>query len=424
MASTEKTKFAQTVSNWWSKRSKTTLFFLIVVFPASIWWWHFAGDGNRLRSTLLAGISLASFTTGCLIGFVFSSYGEELSTIGKIRDWLIGALTGITLVEASRIREVIAKFAINPTDNEFALVASMAVVYLGLGFLFMFFQRELVLNVILAKSRAERGRLDGTQETTLAIQKLLAQLPPNVLTGVEDITEVQVSTNEKTDLKNALYSGDVEMFLKQADDAMRDGTQLDWDVVSKVAHIRYYRVYFETQNRSAAIDKALEWIERALVMNPLHTDLTMKYADMLDFDDQKQSSVAVLERLALQPDAPAVVNEWLGFYLRSDPQRVDDSISYSKRFLCMFPDDSDTQFNLAYAYGVKHCQQVRTGSPPDETSDTRRRALEYLSRALTLQPGFRHRVAKWVEQKKGFECFGSDPDFQALIRPGAENKTP
>ena len=59
----------------------------------------------------------------------------------------------------------------------------VAVLYAGLGFFFMFIERELILNVWLAQSRAERGRLEGTQEVGHVTLRLLQALPASVLSG-------------------------------------------------------------------------------------------------------------------------------------------------------------------------------------------------------------------------------------------------
>jgi hypothetical protein len=91
---------------------------------------------------------------GCLVGFLFTSYGQEEATVGKVRDWLVGGLTGLTIAEASNIKSLLGAFAIDSSTQEFAVVVSVAVLYTGLGFFFMFIERELILNVCLAQSRA------------------------------------------------------------------------------------------------------------------------------------------------------------------------------------------------------------------------------------------------------------------------------
>jgi tetratricopeptide (TPR) repeat protein len=427
--------FWERIQGLWHSLPKTSLFFFFAVLPASLWWWYYLGlcksqaelcQGRRM---MLVALSLASFMVGCLAGFVFTSYGEETGTVGKIRDWLIGGITGVTFVELFKgdggvFGSLLHRFTVPPgSDNDFALTVSVAVVYLSLGFLFMFFQRELILNVVLAKSRAERGELDGTRQTGLAIQKLLAQLPPSILAGVTDIGETdRVSKDEVQELSNTLYSDDVSTFLKQAENAAKNGVPLEWDTVYKVANVQYYRSYFAPDNqKSSQVRKALEWIRRALAMNPLHADLTMKCADMLGADGQSDAAIAVLEALRVRPEAPAVVEQWLGYYLRSIPSRADEAIKHSNRFLSFFPDDPDTAFNLAYAYGVKYCAAMKSGSQADAAAiESRNSVLRFLDKGLNAYPEFGAKVAQWRSQDRGLACFSEDADFKKLLEQAAE----
>ena len=406
----------------WRSIPKTSLFLAIVVAPVSVLWWRFAAHTSQMGAYLLVAVSVACFMVGTLVGFVFTSYGEEAVTIGKVRDWLIGGITALTAVQAGQgggvFKTFLLKFTTDENNgNQFGLVLSMAIVYFSLGFLIMFQWRELTWNVQLAKARAERGMLDGSRVTTAAVQKLLVQLPLELLTGVQDISETDVTSKEQEDLKNALYQDDVNTFLKQAGEALNSGLGLGWEDIYKVANIQYYRAYFETGDQHIVqVKKALQWISRALAFNPLHADLTMKYADMLGNDGQTSAAVAVLENLVVRPEAPAVAFEWLGYYLRSVPSRLDDSIRYSKKFLALFPEDNDTKFNLAYAYGAKYCQEFKkSGKGTNQDLSNRDEAIRLLRQALAEYPRFTEKVTKmWIEEKKGFECMSGDSEFKKL----------
>lgn len=417
--------------SFWRSIPKTSVFLAGVVTPASIWWWNFAGNNSEMGTYLLVAVSLACFMAGTLVGFVFTSYGEEAGTVGKVRDWLIGGITALTAVQAGQgggaFKTFLLKFTTDENNgNQFGLVLSMAIVYFTLGFLFMFRWRELTWNVQLAKARAERGMLDGSRQTTAAVQKLIVQLPHDVLTGVQDISQTDVSNKEQEDLKNALYQDDVNTFLKQADEALNSGQALGWEDIYKVANIHYYRAYFETGDQhSVQVKKALQWISRALALNPLHADLTMKYADMLGDDGQQGTAVAVLENLVVRPEAPAVAFEWLGYYLRSVPSRLDDSIRYSEKFLALFPEDNDTKFNLAYAYGARYCQELKKSGTTVPDSSDHDKALKLLREALTEYPEFKEKVTKdWLEEKKGFECMREDSEFKQLAEDLAKPNFP
>src|SRR3989454_10403680 len=389
----------------------------IVIAMASVVWWIIASQHLWWRLVLVIGLSLASFMVGCLVGFLFTSYGEESGTVGKIRDWVIGGITGLTIAKAGAIKGLLLTFAAGPGPSEFALTVSSAVSYAVLGFFFMFFQRELIWNVLVAESRAERGRLEGSQQAGQVIQQLLVKLPASLLTGVDYIDEVpEVNEGEAKGLKELLYSEDVEKFLKQAEDTAKGGC-VDWDIASKAAHIYYYRTYFEKGEQRSEVDKAVEWIIRALNMNPLHVDLTMKYADMLGANEEYEAAAAVLEKLAPKPEAPLLVKQWLGYYLRFLPDRLDDAIRYSEEYHRLFPDESDSFFNVAYAYAQKYCLELRTaGTTEDTQSKNRASALSTLKEALREDPKMKKRVRDdWTQPGEGFDCFLHDKDFRSLV---------
>jgi len=158
---------------------------------------------------------------------------------------------------------------------------------------------------------------------------------------------------------------------------------------------------------------------RALALNPLHSDLTMKYADMLGSDHQRDAAISVLEHLAIRPEAPFVVNQWLGYYLRDIPARVDDSISRSKKFLALFPEDSATRFNLAYAYGAKYCYEKKNGSKTPEHAD-KERSLEFLETALTGEPKFTTKIEGWTKHED-LKCVAAD--FKKIIEKVTEKES-
>ncbi len=399
--------------------SETTTWVAVAV--SSLVWWGIASHGSWQRLVLVVSLSLASFMVGSIAGFLFTSYGEETATVGKIRDWLIGGLTGLTIAKAGTIKALLLLFAAGPGPAEFAFALGNAILYAGTGFYFMFFQRELIFNVLLAKTRAERVKLEGTQQATTVVQQLLIKLPPSVLSGVDSIGETDIDADETTRLKGLLYSDDVEKFLGQAEEAARSG-QLDWDVTSKAAYIHYYRTYFEEKNREAETSKASEWIVRALNMNPLHMDLTMKYAEMLGNNKDYESTVAILERLVKVPEAPLIVREWLGFYLRYLPGRLDDAIRYSREYHQLFPEETDSLFNIAYAFAGKYCEELRVdGIEGKYESENRKQALSFLREALLDQPEMIQTVKRWTEPGRPFNCLLHDHDFRTIIRLPAED---
>jgi tetratricopeptide (TPR) repeat protein len=389
----------------------------------SIIWWTVAAQHSKTRLVLLMTLSLASLAVGCIVGFLFTSYGEEAGTVGKVRDWVVGGLTGITIVKAGAIKGLLLTFAAGPGPSEFGLVAGTAVTYSVLGFFFMFFERELFFNPLLAESRAQRERLEGTRQAAQVVQQALAALPISILSGVDDIDDIVDSRKAEAEkLGKSLDSPEVNKFLDEAEQAVQSGNA-DWDIVSKAANLYYYRTYFEKDEeiKRQKAEIADEWIQRALVMNPLHVDLTVKHAAMLDMMNRSEEAVAILENLDRTPEAPAFVKQWLGTFLLDVPDRLDDAIRYSEAYHKMFPAESDALYNIANAYARKYCREADAGEKHANPED-RLRALANLKEALARQPAFLETVReKWTQPDASFHCLAHDPEFRKLVGPPAES---
>lgn len=394
---------------------------LALLFSLAAWW--FASRGSRDRLVLIAALALASFAVGSIVGFLFTSYGEESSTIGKVRDWLLAGVTGLSFSQVidkdSALKRTLASFVVGNGQNEYGLVIGVAVVYVALGFFFMFLQRELILNLLLARTRAERGRMEGTQQAGIVMQRFLLTLPASILSGVDDVDEiVQFKKGEAEKLRELLYSEDVQAFIGKADEAARTGVSLDWDVVSKVANLQYYRTYFEKDDKKhAQAETAYSWISRALIINPLHVDLTVKCADLLGIMAREDEAVAILERLERTPEAPAYVKQWLGYFLLNIEGRLDDAIRFSEDYHKLFPTESDSVFNIAYAYAQKYADELRqNGKPIDLQSNNRKIALTKLREALRQQPEYLETVRdSWTKAKEAFACFIQDEEFCQIV---------
>jgi tetratricopeptide (TPR) repeat protein len=395
-------------------RSQRTL---IISAFLSLVGWPIAAQFNFHRFTLVASLAFASFMVGSIVGFLLTSYGEEAGTVGKVRDWVVGGITAITIIKVGAIKDLLLTFAAGPGPNEYALSVAVAITYSAFGFLYMFLQRELILNILLAESRAERGRLEGTREASLVVQGLLIKIPPNILSGSEDVDAIQTLTKtEAIALRAELEGEDVTKFLRQAEDAIRRGNA-DWQVIVTAANLHCYRTYFEDneESRMAKATLAVCWIERGLLINPKHVDLTVKKAALLGEMKKTRESIATLEMLNQKPEAPYFTKEWLGYYLLECPERLEESIQYSESYHALMPEESDALFNIAAAYGRKYCAAVRDGSREPNPKD-RVSALSYLRKALESQPDYAVTVRdKWMKPDGSFGCLADDSEFLAVV---------
>ncbi len=397
-----------------------------VIGGVSLLWWSFESQFEVDRFILAAGLSVASFMVGSLIGFLFSSHIEEADTIGKVRDWVIGGVTTLTIAKAGSIKATITAFAAGKEADEYAIAFGGAVAYAALGFLFMYFMRELYFNPRLATSRRERGIIEGTRQVEQVVKSFQVKLPAEILTGGSSVDDITNDANKQAakELEAKLFSDEVKAFLDGVNGALDGGATLDWDIVSKVAYIQYYRTYFTGKDKED--DKlvqarcALDWIQRALLLNPHHADLTTKYADMLSVTKDFAGAVSVLERLLRQPDSPLVVRQWLGYYLLFVPKRLSESVRYSEEFRQLVGENTDSLFNIACAYAQAYCEGPGAEPGMEDAKNNHDKALEYLRLALLREPGYGTIVlTRWTGKDESFVCFANDPAFLALVTPKA-----
>lgn len=398
----------------------------ISVAALSVGYWVLESQGSLKRAALIVALSSSCFLVGSITGFLISSYGEETATVGKIRDWLIGGITGLTIASVTSIKRILLTFAVGPGPQEFSLTVGTSITFAGLGFFFMFFQRELILNVLLAESRIKRGRIDGTSNAGLVAQRLITLLPPSILSGVDDIEElVKDNEPEGEEFRSQLYSDEVSKFLDEAKAAAKLGLPLDWDVVSKVAILHYYRIYFEKgQAKEAQQRKAEEWLNRALVINPNHADIRAKYADVLSMVGRYEDAVITIEALAKSPDGPVYTLQWLGYFLLFVDGREDDAIKLSKEYAERFPLLDHAYFNVACGYAQlygKRLEELKAvaSSAPREMSSIdkyKKEAIEWLKKGLAIDPEYAEEISEdLLGPGESFASLAGDPEFRKSL---------
>jgi tetratricopeptide (TPR) repeat protein len=406
-----------------NKSSWGTTLTSIMLVAFSVGLWIFLSR-TSWPPELYVSLSLASFMVGCLAGFLFTSYGEEAATVGKVKDWFIGGLAGLTIAKFSALKFLLLTFAGGAGPQPYALSVAVSITFATLGFFAMFFQRELILNVLLAESRDKRGRVEGTKLAGIITHQLLAALPPSLLSGIDNIDETIARSHkpEAERLRKLLDSEGVKKFLIEAEQSCVNGG-LDWDVVSKAAILHYYLVYFAGADEKDAQEvKAIEWITRALIMNPGHADLTAKYADVLAISGDYHQAIDTLERLDKSPEAPAYIRQWLGYFLLQVEERQDDVIRYSEEYLKRYPNVTECYFNSARAYAQKYAlaQRIVDKEPTDANKVTsanlRRLTLDKIREALDAEPASEEADSKkWVSDNIDFKCLNEDVEFQTLI---------
>lgn len=380
--------------------------------------WCFLASRTAGNWTLEGAASLfAANSFGCVCGifsgFLFTSSGkEEESTFGKLRDWLLAGVTGAGAAEimdgGGTVKSLLLQFSFGPQKNEFALVFTTAAIGFTAGFFFMFFQRELHLNVLLANARSLTARAENAQSASTVLHELLSKLPPFLLTEINDVSESELSAKDRTELEQLLNSDEVKEFLAMTKEKTDCGAALDWDTVSKTAFIQYYRTYFTgKENQDAQIDEAQRWVRRALIMEPNHAALTVAYADLHSLQGDYANAARLTKDLIAAGDPPATAFLQLGYYLLEDG-KDRQSIQYSRMYLELYPDDAATCFNLAFCYGRLYCAH-------HDDADLRKECLRMLDKGLRLEPAHAAKIrSSWFDD--GIACLQEDSELNALLK--------
>src|ERR1700730_13666498 len=83
-----------------AQKKKVFVYVWVAMGAVSLLWWSIESWRSLHRFILIGGLSLAAFMIGCIIGFLFSSHSEESDSIGKVRDWVLGGLSTLTIAKA------------------------------------------------------------------------------------------------------------------------------------------------------------------------------------------------------------------------------------------------------------------------------------------------------------------------------------
>lgn len=391
-----------------------------------------AAGGGVTKGWEIALITCAAaFLVGSLVGFLLSLAGDETGADGpfaKIRDAMVAVIAGITGVGLAKIKTITVALGSIPVMKDQAangrFVPLLVVIYLGLGFYFMYFLRRFVLNSALVASEAELARLQLAAGDVVA--ELSSKLPERLFLGhdlIEDISSVDSGLREQ--LEEELQQPDVQAFLDACEEYLEKSTPLRFSTITKAASLYYYRSYYEkdTQKKLNLQQDALDWLDRAIGMDPADTTLSVRKADILYAQGQFRTAATILENLNNNPEAAQYVTEWLGLYLLFVPNRIEDAIRFSKDYFTRFPGDASSPYNAARGYAELYRQERDgTGGAAIPASTNRLGSLHYLSQSIALDPTGRD----WARDesvpnptnphtnRQWFLGLADDADFKAL----------
>jgi lipopolysaccharide biosynthesis regulator YciM len=96
-----------------------------------------------------------------------------------------------------------------------------------------------------------------------------------------------------------LYSKAVDQFLVSCNGDVATGSPISPDNIAKAAVLHCYRTCLEKDEAARARqgDKAIEWISRAILRDPLDPALQIKLADVYGMHERYDEAVSIFERL-------------------------------------------------------------------------------------------------------------------------------
>ena len=362
---------------------------ILVAF--SVLWWLAAGNWDQSRVTSLANLSFFSFATGAIVGFLFSSYGEEQASLGKIRDWLVGGLTGITIAEfmerGNLVRVLLQQFL--PLRSDLGLAIGTFVLYATVGCIAMFLNRELVWNPLLAKQRGVRRQLE--ELGTLTEEHVQAAGGQNVFFSPADQSDELKRPEE-------LRAPAVEKYLATGGAAVAAGETLSTAQLMTLGDTHYLRKEY---------GKARQYYAQALQRTPDDAIVTMKVAQALWNEGQLQEAVQHLELARLGRNTPLDAYKLLGYYLLWFPHRLKDSVKYSEYYLQSKPEDQGARFNVACAFAQLY--------EFNKSAENRQTALDALRQVVAREPTWKAQAKTLTGDGGDFHSLENDAQFRELI---------
>lgn len=276
-------------------------------------------------------ICLGLCGAGALVGFLYSSFGQEkerFSPAFAAANGLIGGATLTDLVgkpETSfliRIYHTLGNAAELPPDQH-GVVLGLAATFGSIGFFAVYFWRVMDANAV---------QYDAQQ----IYEKAKAVM-----------AEVTVQNTEETD--PGLRSSEIRSNAEQLVAREGAGEEGSFDDLLNDA-----KAFYSIGQHQQALDA----LDRCLKSRPQNPDALLFKAGALVGIGKHEQAAEILEILVRQPHTPADAWKLLGFVLLHYPESKPDykaklwrSVSASGAFLKAFPNDQYALLNLVCAYG-------------------------------------------------------------------------
>ena len=399
--------------------------FFSAALALTIGWCWLLSHRDLERASLAFILCSASFAIGCLLGFIFTIFGDEQEPFGKIRNAVIALASGIAglgLGKASEFGQLLGGVHVLSDASGAAPQFSVLLVitYFVAGFFFMYFVRKLFLNPALMKATRMMARLQISGQVSEIATRVSTRISHSLLLGRERIQEIEeLEPEEAKRLREDLLDPDVNEFLSACEADALSAEEIQPENISLAARLHYYRVLLEkegTSSRDAQEKKAIEWTQRALMRDPINPEFQIKLGDLFGMQGREGEAVAIFERLERDDESPQFIQQWLGYFLLNIDGREKDAIKASLQFHDRFPDESSGLYNASCGYAqLYEAEILRSGLSSDPTSENRLQSLRYLQEAIRIDSDVIKNAEEDASKAGSFNSLVSDPDFIRII---------
>jgi tetratricopeptide (TPR) repeat protein len=362
------------------------------------------GAGAAGHPAVLLMIAAAAFGGGIIMGLMMTAFGEEKQMFSNLSAAFQGILGGFTLADLTKDDSVIKKIlhalaAASGNKDDIGLTSAVVVFFGAAGFVTMFFNKQYLLNPLLAKSQETMNQLEKLRQLTKGIQ--LSDFPWE--------SKLEISDEQKRLLETALAGFDGVL-----DDAelVRELPLETLCSYAKACRLLGEKAHKTNQPAEAEkrFQQAEQVLRRARGNKPDDADLLFELANVLLLQKRYDQAAAYYSYLTHLRAARVSTYRLLGYAGLFDFRYLAEAEAATRHYLCFVGNDAGAKLNLACAI----CQQ----SAPAETEAARREeACKLLREAIRDWPEAGPIAAGLTTGKGDFVKWKDEEEFKQIIGP-------
>jgi tetratricopeptide (TPR) repeat protein len=254
----------------------------------------------------------------------------------------------------------------------------------------MFFNRELILNLLLVKGRV--AARDAFEKSAAAAGKKIVEAFGQAPGLLDWQTTAQQEPME--------LDPEVQGYVREVETRLRNGEKVDLEDIKKAAVVL---------SLGGENIRATEFLKLASQRNPDDEDLVMMLAKTLAELGERDQAIAQLLEFKKRNPKPSRIDKILGFYYLWSPDKLKESIQFTSNYLeKVAPEDDGAIFNLACAYAQLYGQS--------NDPESRKLALVKLEQAVSANKVWKERAVELTGIDGDFVSLKDDPEFKALVQ--------